>query len=139
VQDAPKYAEILSGIAHPEEQWTAARIRSTYRGPEYEIDLQSVPIWIHLTYQTAFVDGTGKLGIRPDIYNLDSRTLAAIKSAHTISRAAPAPEMKSGPAIAAPAPAAPARHRKAVHRAPRQGQVTTTGYPPVFFGGGTRF
>jgi murein L,D-transpeptidase YcbB/YkuD len=140
VQDAPKYAEILSGIAHPEEQWTAARIRSTYRGPEYEIDLQSVPIWIHLTYQTAFVDGTGKLEIRPDIYNLDRRTLAAIKSAHTISPAAPAPETKSAPAIAAPAPAAPARHRKAVHRAsPRQGQVTTTGYPPVFFGGGTRF
>jgi L,D-transpeptidase YcbB len=38
------------------------------------------PIWVHLTYQTAFVDSAGKLQMRRDIYNLDSRTLAAIKS-----------------------------------------------------------
>jgi hypothetical protein len=33
-----------------------------------------------MTYQTAFVDTAGKLQIRRDIYGLDSRTLAAIKS-----------------------------------------------------------
>ena len=38
------------------------------------------PIWVHLTYQSAFVDDAGKLQIRRDVYNLDSRTLAAIKS-----------------------------------------------------------
>jgi L,D-transpeptidase YcbB len=37
-------------------------------------------IWVHLTYQSAFVDETGKLQIRRDVYNLDSRTIAAIKS-----------------------------------------------------------
>jgi murein L,D-transpeptidase YcbB/YkuD len=132
VQDAAKYAEILSGIAHPEEQWTAARIRSTYRGPEYEIDLQSVPIWIHLTYQTAFVDGAGKLEIRPDLYNLDSRTLAVIKKSRAIST--PASKQKSEPEMAAPSPAVPAaQHRKVPHRAPRQANgYQATGYPQIF-------
>jgi L,D-transpeptidase YcbB len=39
-----------------------------------------MPIWVHLTYQTAFVDDGGKLQMRRDVYNLDSRTLAAIRS-----------------------------------------------------------
>jgi hypothetical protein len=37
-----------------------------------------------LTYQSAFVDDAGKLQIRRDIYNLDSRTLAAIKSDRSV-------------------------------------------------------
>ena len=50
-----------------------------------EQDIQlPVPIWVHLTYQSAFVDDAGKLQIRRDIYNLDSRTLAAIKSERSV-------------------------------------------------------
>jgi len=86
VQDAPKYAEVLSHIARPDEQWTAEKVRSMYGSTEHEIPLESVPIWIHLTYQTAFVDDEGKLQIRRDVYNLDSRTLAAIKSEHGIAQ-----------------------------------------------------
>ena len=37
-------------------------------------------IWVHLTYQSAFVDDAGKLQTRRDVYGLDGRTLAAIKS-----------------------------------------------------------
>src|ERR1700742_5387104 len=83
VQDAPKYAEVLAGIVHPEEQWTAKKVKSLYSdGVEQEISLDSGPIWIYLTYQTAFVDDAGKLQTRRDLYNLDSLTLAAIKEAH---------------------------------------------------------
>ena len=46
---------------------------------EQDIQLQQAQIWVHLTYQTAFVDSAGKLQTRRDVYNLDSRTLAAIK------------------------------------------------------------
>jgi hypothetical protein len=46
---------------------------------EQDIALPPTQIWVHLTYQTALVDGAGKLQIRPDLYGLDSRTLAAIK------------------------------------------------------------
>ena len=46
-----------------------------------EQDLQlPAQIWVLLTYQNAFVDDAGKLQMRRDVYNIDSRTLAAIKS-----------------------------------------------------------
>jgi L,D-transpeptidase YcbB len=132
VQDAPKYAEVLAHIARPEEQWTAQKIKTMYGGAEHEIDLQTVPIWIHLTYQTAFVDSAGKLQTRPDLYNLDSRTLAAIKSRRAIS--APAPAQKPEPDIAAPARTAPSHERKVAHRAPRQVIV----YDSIFSSSPTR-
>jgi murein L,D-transpeptidase YcbB/YkuD len=112
VQDAPKYAEVLAGMVHPEEQWTAEKVKSLYAGgTEQEISLESGPIWIYLTYQTAFVDDAGKLQIRRDLYNLDGRTLAAIKGAREIAN--PASESKSEPTIATPARAAPSHRRKA--------------------------
>ena len=79
VQDPAKYAEVLLNIARPQENWTAQRVRSMFGRNEQDIQIQPVQIWVHLTYQTAFVDDAGKLQIRRDVYNLDSRTLAAIK------------------------------------------------------------
>ena len=78
VQDPAKYAEVLLNIARPQERWTAERIKSMFGSAERDIQLPT-PIWVHLTYQTAFVDNAGKLQMRRDLYNLDSRTLAAIK------------------------------------------------------------
>jgi murein L,D-transpeptidase YcbB/YkuD len=110
VQDAPKYAEVLANLVHPEEHWTAQKVKSLYaESPEHEISLGSGPIWIYLTYQTAFVDDAGKLQIRRDLYNLDSRTLAAIKAAHSSGN----PDSKSEPKMATPAPAVRAHRRKA--------------------------
>jgi L,D-transpeptidase YcbB len=114
VQDAPKYAEVLAGMVHPEEQWTAEKVKSLYAGgTEQEISLGSGPIWIYLTYQTAFVDDAGKLQIRRDLYNLDSRTLAAIKGTREIAN--PASESKSKPTMATHAPVPPGHRRKAAH------------------------
>jgi hypothetical protein len=50
-----------------------------YGRGEQDIQLPT-PIWVHLTYQSAYVDENGKLQILRDVYNLDTRTLAAIKS-----------------------------------------------------------
>jgi murein L,D-transpeptidase YcbB/YkuD len=79
VQDPAKYAEILLNIARPSENWTAERIKRMFGTGEQDIQLPA-PIWVLLTYQNAFVDDAGKLQIRRDIYNIDSRTLAAIKT-----------------------------------------------------------
>ncbi len=80
---------------------------------EQNFQLQPTPMWVHLTYQTAFVDNAGKLQIRRDVYNLDSRTLAAIKRERGSFEAAPErkrePEVASGPAVRRAArPARPA-------------------------------
>ena len=80
IQDPAKYAEVLLNIARPREHWTAERIKRMFGTAEQDVQLQPIPIWVHLTYQTAFIDNAGKLEIRGDVYNLDSRTLAAIKS-----------------------------------------------------------
>jgi L,D-transpeptidase YcbB len=79
VQDPAKYAEILFNIARPNENWTAEKVKRMFGTGEQDIQLPA-PIWVLLTYENAFVDEAGKLQIRRDIYNIDSRTLAAIKT-----------------------------------------------------------
>ena len=102
VQDPAKYAEVLLNIARPREHWTADKIKRMFGRSEQDIQLQPTPIWVHLTYQTAFVDNAGKLQMRRDIYNLDSRTLAAIKRER--GNLEPAPERKREQEMAGSAP-----------------------------------
>lgn len=92
VQDPAKYAEVLLNIARPNERWTAERIGRMYGGSEQNLQIQPTTVWVHLTYQTAFVDNAGKLQMRRDIYNLDARTIAAIKTER--GNLEPAPERK---------------------------------------------
>ena len=99
VQDPAKYAEVLLNIARPREHWTAQRIKGMFGSSEQDIQLQPTPIWVHLTYQTAFADTAGKLQMRRDLYNLDSHTLAAIKRER--GNLEPAPERKRDQEIAA--------------------------------------
>jgi murein L,D-transpeptidase YcbB/YkuD len=78
VQDPLKYGEVLLSIARPNDRYTVDKLRSMF-GPE-ERDIQfPTPIPVHITYQTAFVDETGKLVLRDDIYGRDSKTLAVLK------------------------------------------------------------
>jgi len=78
VQDPAKYAEVLLGIARPQDGYTQDRIRKMFGTSEQDIQLPT-PIPVHITYQTAFVDDAGKLQIRDDIYGRDSRVVAALK------------------------------------------------------------
>jgi hypothetical protein len=78
VENPDKYAETLLSISQPEEGYTAQRIRSLYGRGERNIDLKN-PIPVYLTYQTAFVDDTGQLQTRPDIYGLDKSVTALLR------------------------------------------------------------
>jgi murein L,D-transpeptidase YcbB/YkuD len=108
IQHPAKYAEVLLNIARPREHWTAARIENMFGGAEQNIQLQPTQIWLHLTYQTAFVDHAGKLQLRRDVYNLDSRTLAAIKSERGLIE--PASERKREQEMSSGSGARSARH-----------------------------
>jgi murein L,D-transpeptidase YcbB/YkuD len=79
VQDPARYAEVLLGIARPSDNYTQERIKRMFGRDEQDIQLPT-PIPVHITYQTAFVDDDGKLVLRPDVYGMDSRMAAAIKS-----------------------------------------------------------
>ncbi|HVX74739.1 MAG TPA: L,D-transpeptidase family protein [Bradyrhizobium sp.] len=79
VQYPDQYASVLLNIAEPNEHYTPEKIRSMY-GPE-EKDLKfPTPIPVNLTYQTAFVDDSGKLEFRKDIYGWDANMLSLLRN-----------------------------------------------------------
>jgi hypothetical protein len=79
VQDPVKYAELLLSIERPNEGYTEDKIRRLFGRDEQDIQFPA-PIPVHLTYQTAFVDDDGQLQMRSDVYGLDSRMMALIKT-----------------------------------------------------------
>jgi len=78
VQDPLKYAEVLLSIARPQDGYTAERLHRMFGKSEQAITLPT-PIPVHLTYQTVFVDPSGKLQVREDVYGRDAPTVAALK------------------------------------------------------------
>jgi murein L,D-transpeptidase YcbB/YkuD len=79
VQDPVKYAQLLLSIERPNEGYTEDRIRRMFGRDEQDIQFPA-PIPVHLTYQTATVEDGGQLVVRQDVYGLDSRVIALIKT-----------------------------------------------------------
>jgi murein L,D-transpeptidase YcbB/YkuD len=77
VQNPDEYAEVLLKVSQPQDNYTAARIRSMYGSGERTIPFKT-PIPVYVTYQTAFVDDAGKAQYRADIYGLDRETVAVL-------------------------------------------------------------
>ena len=94
-----------------------------FGGGEQDIQLPPTAIWVHLTYQSAFVDDHGKLQLRRDVYNLDGRTLAAIKTERVIIE--PPPPGKPEQEVASTS----SRRKTAA-------QPTMSLFQSFFFGGG---
>ncbi len=78
VENPVKYAEVLLSYAVPNANYTQERIRKLYSDSEHQIDF-AVHIPVHITYQTTFVDDSGKLQLRDDLYGLDSKLISAMK------------------------------------------------------------
>ena len=78
VQNPLEYGEKLLSLALPNEHYTAARLEKMFGGSEININFPK-NIWVHLTYQTAFVDQDGKLQFREDVYNRDQRMISILK------------------------------------------------------------
>ncbi|MFL6796769.1 MAG: murein L,D-transpeptidase [Xanthobacteraceae bacterium] len=125
VQDPAKYAEVLFNIARPTENWSAERVKKMFGAGETDIQIQPTPIWVHLTYQTAFVDDDGKLQMRRDVYNLDGHMIAAIKSER--GSVEPAPERKREQEVASSS--------SSPRRALMPAQRTATSFFEALFGG----
>ncbi len=78
VQNPLTYGEKLLSLALPKDHYTEAKLEGMFGGNEININLPK-PIWVHLTYQTAFVDSDGKLQFRDDIYGRDERMISILK------------------------------------------------------------
>ena len=72
------YGEKLLSLAVPQGHYTEAKLESMVGTNEININFPK-PIWVHLTYQTAFVDPDGKLQFRDDVYGMDRRMIAILK------------------------------------------------------------
>ena len=78
VQNPLTYGEKLLSLVLPNEHYTEARLEQMFGGSEININFPK-NIWVHLTYQTAFVDEDGKLQLREDVYGRDARMIAILK------------------------------------------------------------
>jgi murein L,D-transpeptidase YcbB/YkuD len=79
VEDPSRLAEILMGGAA--RGWTEAKVQSLVGDKERTLSLPT-PVPIHLEYFTEFVDDSGRLQERDDLYGLTSRVVAALGSFH---------------------------------------------------------
>jgi L,D-transpeptidase YcbB len=125
VQDPVKYAQLLLSIERPSEGYTEDRIRRMFGHDEQDIQFPA-PIPVHLTYQTAYVEDDGQLVIRSDVYGLDGRVLALIKTERGMIDVA----TKERDRDAANSAAASAR------RAVKPPPATSGGFFQALFGGG---
>jgi murein L,D-transpeptidase YcbB/YkuD len=78
VQNPLTYGEKLLSLVLPQEHYTEAKLERMFGGSEININFPK-NIWVHLTYQTAFVDDEGKLQLREDVYGRDARMIAILK------------------------------------------------------------
>ncbi len=78
VENPLMYGEKLLSLALPNENYSAARLEKMFGGSEININFPK-NIWVHLTYQTAFVDEAGTLQLREDVYNRAQRMIAILK------------------------------------------------------------
>ncbi len=78
VQNPLTYGEKLLSLVLPSEHYTEAKLEKMFGGSEININFPK-NIWVHLTYQTAFVDEDGKLQLREDVYGRDARMIAILK------------------------------------------------------------
>ena len=78
VQNPLIYGEKLLSLTQPGENYTAAKLEKMFGGSEININFPK-NIWVHLTYQTAFVDDDGKLQLRKDVYGWDQRMIQILK------------------------------------------------------------
>ena len=78
VQNPDQYASTLLNIVLPNERYTPEKIRSMYGHSEIDLKFPT-PLPVNITYQTAFVDDSGKLQIRKDVYGRDAAMLSLLK------------------------------------------------------------
>jgi murein L,D-transpeptidase YcbB/YkuD len=82
VQNPDQYAATLLNLTEPNGHYTPEKIRGMYGHSEIDLKFPT-PIPVNITYQTAFVDDSGKLQLRKDVYGRDATMVALLKNARS--------------------------------------------------------
>jgi murein L,D-transpeptidase YcbB/YkuD len=77
VENPAYYAHALLALGRPGESFSPEKLWSMIGDAEIHLPF-SVPVPVHTTYQTAFVDDDDRLILRNDIYRHDAAILAAL-------------------------------------------------------------
>lgn len=94
VEDPTQFGEIMLHLAIAGDTPTSRELYGMFGRDEHTFKLTTRP-FVHLTYQTAFVDDAGTLQWRDDIYGIDARIHAILTSAERrIADIAPPPDPK---------------------------------------------
>jgi murein L,D-transpeptidase YcbB/YkuD len=101
VENPTKFGEVMLAMAIPNQPTpTSAQLERLVGHEEKTFKMINRPM-VHLTYQTAFVDDSGKLELRDDIYGFDSRIHAIMRSdERRVADIAPPPDPKRDAATA---------------------------------------
>src|SRR5262245_30432904 len=95
VQSPEQYAEVLLSLSQPNGGYTPARIRRMYGDNERTINLKQ-PVPVLITYQTAFIDRSGQLNLREDIYGHDGAILKLMRGNERLIADTPIPRNYGG-------------------------------------------
>jgi murein L,D-transpeptidase YcbB/YkuD len=94
VEDPTKFGELMLSLAMSGRTPNSRQLYSMFGQAERDFKLVRQPM-VHLTYQTAFVDASGKLKLRGDIYGFDARIHTMLHSdERRIADVAPPPDPK---------------------------------------------
>jgi murein L,D-transpeptidase YcbB/YkuD len=94
VENPTKFGEVMLAMADPAPTPSAAQLDRLFGHDEKTFKMINRPM-VHLTYQTAFVDDSGKLVVRDDIYGFDARIRAIMHSdERRVADIAPPPDPK---------------------------------------------
>jgi len=101
VENPTKFGEVMLAMAIPNQTTpTSAQLDRLFGHEEKTFKMVNRPM-VHLTYQTAFVDDSGKLVVRDDIYGFDARIRTIMHSdERRVADIAPPPDPKRDAATA---------------------------------------
>jgi len=94
VENPTKFGEVILGLTMPGHSPNARQLDGMYGQDEKTFNLVNRPM-VHLTYQTAFVDDSGKLVLDDDLYGFDARIHAIMHTdERRVADIAPPPDPK---------------------------------------------
>ncbi len=73
LSEPAELAAWMLGLNAADSDWDMARIREVLESQQRTVKNLSEPLPVHLTYETAWIDGDGRLRFAPDVYRRDPR------------------------------------------------------------------